>query len=525
MNEIDEKNQAPVQQECLKEMIQNGHARRMGSVEDLYVALNRQNLYRNFCTYGELSDYCTRDQLTLALREICLKNPTLLHIVLPTRWPNHENYYRSSEYYSRPHPVHDYISVLQELKLSGVVLNEQPEYSAVMKQILEEFKNSKGSYTAKIFKLTTTLTIPYFGPTGPSWRLICLPEEHTEKWKKFVFVSNHCMSDGRSSIHFFHDLRDELNNIKTPPKKLDYIFKYEEDYQLLRKLPEPIEKVIDFRPPYLFIPKSLLSGFIYNHLRFSSKGVCMRMDDVEKTDDVVTEIINISPTEFQAIKANIKSNIQGKCTITPFLHVCWFVSLHKWGKFFKPLNFEWLTDIFIPADCRSQLPDDDEMRQMCRYGANVGFIDFTPWISEFDMNDNKENFWPLIEHYHEVISEALRNKKHLHGLGFNIQGFVQKYVNIDKVMCDRAIGKRRGGTLLSNVGLFNQLEEPDAKYSICDLAFGQFQGSWHQAFSLGVCSTNVKGMNIVVASTKNVVGSQESLEELCFIYKALLLGP
>lgn len=104
----------------------------------------------------------------------------------------------------------------------------------------------------------------------------------------------------------------------------------------------------------------------------------MRMDDVEKTDDVVTEIINISPTEFQAIKANIKSNIQGKCTITPFLHVCWFVSLHKWGKFFKPLNFEWLTDIFIPADCRSQLPDDDEMRQMYRYGANVGFIDFTP---------------------------------------------------------------------------------------------------------------------------------------------------
>ncbi|CAI6901494.1 ANL_collapsed_G0053760.mRNA.1.CDS.1 [Saccharomyces cerevisiae] len=151
MNEIDEKNQAPVQQEYLKEMIQNGHARRMGSVEDLYVALNRQNLYRNFCTYGELSDYCTRDQLTLALREICLKNPTLLHIVLPTRWPNHENYYRSSEYYSRPHPVHDYISVLQELKLSGVVLNEQPEYSAVMKQILEEFKNSKGSYTAKNF--------------------------------------------------------------------------------------------------------------------------------------------------------------------------------------------------------------------------------------------------------------------------------------------------------------------------------------------------------------------------------------
>lgn len=98
-------------------------------------------------------------------------------------------------------------------------------------------------------------------------------------------------------------------------------------------------------------------------------------------------------------------------------------------------------------------------------------------------------------------------------------------MNIDKVMCDRAIGKRRGGTLLSNVGLFNQLEEPDAKYSICDLAFGQFQGSWHQAFSLGVCSTNVKGMNIVVASTKNVVGSQESLEELCSIYKALLLGP
>ena len=150
MNELTEKH-IPVQHECLEKMIQNGHARRMGSVEDLYVALNRQNLYRNFSTYAELNDYCTRDQLTLALRELCLKNPTLLHIVLPTRWPNHETYYRSSEYYSRPHPKHDYISVLQELKLDGVVLNDQPQYSAIMKQILEEFKNSNGTYTCLLY--------------------------------------------------------------------------------------------------------------------------------------------------------------------------------------------------------------------------------------------------------------------------------------------------------------------------------------------------------------------------------------
>ncbi|CAI4052419.1 hypothetical protein SKDZ_15G5070 [Saccharomyces kudriavzevii ZP591] len=515
----------PIQHECLERMIQNGHARRMGSVEDLYVALNRQNLYRNFSAYAELSDYCSKDQLTLALRNICLKNPTLLHIVLPTRWPDHENYYLSSEYYSHPHPKHDYISVLPELKLDGVIINEQPENGKIVRQILEEFRNSNGTYNAKIFKLTTALTIPYFGPTSPNWRLICLPEEHTDKWKKFIFVSNHCMSDGRSSIHFFHDLRAELNDIKTPPKKLDYLFKYENDYQLLRKLPEPIEKVIDFRPPYLFIPKSLLSGFIYNHLRFASRGICTRMDDMEKSDDVVAEIITISPSELQEIRTKIKSNIQGKCTLTPFLQVCWFVSLHQWGKFFKPLNFEWLTDIFIPADCRPQLPDDEEVRQMYRYGANVGFVDFTPWICESNMNDNKENFWPLIEHYHQVISGALRDNKHLHGLGLNIQGFVQKYVNIDKAMCDRAIGKARGGTLLSNVGMFKQLDSSNCNYSIKDLAFGQFQGSWHQAFSLGVCSTDVKGMNIIVASTKNVVGSQESLEELCRVYKAMLLGP
>ncbi|CAI4065346.1 hypothetical protein SUVZ_08G3940 [Saccharomyces uvarum] len=525
MNTYSEKTSL-VQDECLAKMIQNGHSRRMGSVEDLYAALNRQKLYRNFSTYSELNDYCTKDQLTLALRNICLKNPTLLHIVLPARWPDYENYYLSTEYYSQPHPKHDYISVLPELKFDGVILNEQPEHNALMKQILQELKDNNGSYTAKVFKLTTALTIPYAGPTSPTWRLICLPEEgHTDKWKKFIFLSNHCMCDGRSSIHFFQDLRDELNNMKTPPKKLDYIFQYEKDYQLLRKLPEPIENMIDFRPPYMFIPKSLISGFIYSHLRFSSKGVCTRMDEIEKSDEVVTEIITISPSEFQKIKAIIKSNIPGKCTITPFLEVCWFVSLHKWGKFFKPLKFEWLTDVFIPADCRSLLPEDEEVRAMYRYGANVGFVDFTPWISEFNMNDSKENFWPLIAHYHEVISGAIKDKKHLNGLGFNIQGLVQKYVNIDKVMRDRALGKSRGGTLLSNVGIFHQSEETDSRYSIRDLAFGQFQGSWHQAFSLGVCSTNVKGMNIVISSTKNVVGSQESLEELCAMYKALLLNP
>ncbi|CAI6903278.1 ANM_collapsed_G0054240.mRNA.1.CDS.1 [Saccharomyces cerevisiae] len=129
------------------------------------------------------------------------------------------------------------------------------------------------------------------------------------------------------------------------------------------------------------------------------------MDDVEKPMMLSPRSSIFHQQNFKRLK-QILNQISKVSVLSPVFYM--FVGLYLFingVNFSKPLNFEWLTDIFIPADCRSQLPDDDEMRQMYRYGANVGFIDFTPWISEFDMNDNKENFWPLIEHYHEVISK------------------------------------------------------------------------------------------------------------------------
>ena len=48
------------------ELIDRGHARRMGHLENYFALTNRQKLYTNFSMYCEINEACSKDQLVYA---------------------------------------------------------------------------------------------------------------------------------------------------------------------------------------------------------------------------------------------------------------------------------------------------------------------------------------------------------------------------------------------------------------------------------------------------------------------------
>lgn len=509
--------------QLLQEKIDNGHARRIGRVEESYIIFNRQKLYRNFTMFGELNKDCNVNQLSLALRKMCLKYPTLLHINIATGMPCNDKDYMTCYLGAQSH--NDYVSIIPELKLEHLVieLEREQEHGELAKEMLREFKMSNGRYSAKLFELTTAITIPYADRNRPAWRLICLPGEHKGKWSKFIFVSNHCMCDGRSAVSFFHDLKDELNSLETEVEQLQCLFRYKQDRHLLAKLPEPIETRINFTPPLSFTPKFIFSKFVFGYWKCFSDGVSNRIDQISKTNAVCARIINFDAMEIQKIRNKVKANVDDRCTISPYLLACWFTSLYSWGHFYKRSILRRYTDLFIPIDFRPLLPRNEELQHSYRYGSNIGVVEHSPCIDAFQTEGKEEDFWRLVAHYKEMIAKDLKNQTYLHTIGLYIQDLIRNRINLDKLFCEVLLNKPRSGLFFSNVGLFPQNIEADSLYSIKDLIFGQYVGSFPYAFSTCVCSTDVGGMNIIITSTKDVIHNEKSFEYLCETFKTSIL--
>lgn len=503
----------------LREMIENGHARPMGSIENIYGIFNRQKLYRNFSMFAEINDFCNERQLRAALRNMCLKNPILLHTIVPEIWPFNEKYYLSDEYYCMPRSQHEFIAILPELDLSDILANKQTQYQQVLEKAFREFESSNFCYTSEVYKLIATISIPY---VGPSWRLICLPEKRGTEWRKFIFISNHCLCDGRSAANFFHDLKEELNCNIDNRLTVTTIFSYERDHYLLPKLPEPLEKRIDFRPPWSYFPKYLVWEPIVNHFKFSSNCATSRLDESFDGKTLLTEIINIDVQVLEKVRQLIKANVHEGGTITPFLEICWLISLHKWGAFSGKSWTKCLTDVFVPVDVRNLLPDDDDIRKSYRYGCNVAAIELNPWISQLDVEKNSDEFWALVSQNQYKITSLLQKKEQLNLIGFNTLDIVEKNFNLDRELCVHTLNKPRQGTLLSNLGIFPQNSQERDKYSLENLIFGQFQGSFRESFSMCVCSTDRKGMNIVLTTTSDLIPNSKSWEDLCSTFKSII---
>ena len=66
-------------------LLERGHSRRMGHLENYFAIMQRQKLYTNFNMYGELNKEVTREQLAVAIRQILLRHPIMMQAIIPKK--------------------------------------------------------------------------------------------------------------------------------------------------------------------------------------------------------------------------------------------------------------------------------------------------------------------------------------------------------------------------------------------------------------------------------------------------------
>lgn len=498
-------------------LVDRGHARRMGNIENYFALWQRQELYNTFHVYGEINKPINKLELGNALRPILMKNPLLLHYIVPKHYPNHEKYYTSEEYMIKPCPINDYIRVLDSIDLEDIVINYQREYNEITNKIIDEYRKSGYKFTSDLIGLTCTINIHICDPTKPSWRLLCLPQEGNDtSWSKFIYITNHCGSDGTSGVNLIHDISKEMNKKNSiQVTEIDgktNLVTYANDYKNISKLAIPFTDRIEYRPALHKLPSFFARSLIKSKLVYTSPGaIPTRRDDKVQTFD---RLLNFTTDEVETIKVCIKENIHKNATLTPFLQACLLISMYKFGEVFQNRWNEWGIDLALPTNERKSLPDDEEIREAYRYGPNVGGIHYFYLISSFNIrNEEKTKFWTLVKNFYEWYQTGYKNGDALIGFGVLISDFVVNNKNMDTVICDDLLKNRRGGVLLSNVGFFPQDKEKE--YFVNDLVFGQAPGAMRFTFGVNICSTNVKGMNIAMGAVKDALKDDKSFGQLC----------
>lgn len=513
-----------------QELIDRGHARRMGHLENYFAVLRRQNMYSNFAVYGELNKAVSKRQLRLALRLLLLKYPILSHTIVPKKYPDHEAYYLSQEYLNKPFPQHDFIKVIPHLELEDLIMNSQSEYREVISKVSEQYKNDNFKVTSSLIELVTPIIVPACDPERPNWRLICLPSRDTsagEAWTNFVYVSNHCGSDGISGTNFFQDLTALLSTIEE--NGFDYeeeivdnnvIIDYNEDHKEISKLPIPITDRIDYKPRLTSLPKFFLKNIVSEYCEFRTSNestVTSRYSPSSNANAGFSHLLHFSAEDTQQIRSEIKKKVHAGCTITPFIQACFFVALYRYDKVFTKSFLEYGFDVALPSSTRRFLPNDEELRDSYKYGANVGGSHYTYLISSFNVPEGDANkFWRLVEYYHDCFLKSYDNGDHLIGLGTLQLDFIVQNKNVDQIISTTYLDHQRGGAVISNTGFVRQ--DTTKPYYARDLIFSQSAGALRFAFGLNVCSTNVGGMNMDMSVVQGTLRNRGEWESFCDVF-------
>ncbi|EHN02269.1 Atf2p [Saccharomyces cerevisiae x Saccharomyces kudriavzevii VIN7] len=513
-----------------QELINRGHARRMGHLENYFAILCRQNMYSNFTVYAELNKGVNKRHLQLALRLLLQKYPILAHTVIPKKYPGQEAYYSSEEYLNKPFPQHDFIKVISHLEVDDLIMNNQPEYKDAIDKISRQFEKDDYKVTSSLIELIAPIVIPLCDPKRPNWRLICLPSRNTsgvETWTNFVYVSNHCGSDGISGTNFFQDLALLFTAIEE--KGFDYeeqitednvIINYDEDYNEIAKFPIPITDRIDYRPALTSMPSFFLKNFIYEHCTFKTSNkstVTARHNLSARANASYNHLLHFSTEETEQIRAEIKKNVHDGCTITPFIQACFFVALYRYDKLFTKSFFEYGFDVALPSSSRRFLPKEEELRDTYKYGSNVGGTHYAYLISSFNIPEgDTDKFWSLVGYYHDCFLKSYDNGDHLIGLGTLQLDFIVQNKNLDELIVSSYLNKQRGGAIISNTGLVRQ--DTTKPYYVQDLIFSQSAGALRFAFGLNVCSTNVNGMNMDVSAVQGTLRDRGEWESFCKVF-------
>lgn len=506
-----------------QDMVDRGHARPLDLLEDYFAMLLRQRMYRNFNMYAELSQTITKAQLSSAFRSMLLQYPILACTVIPKKFPNYETFYNSEEFYNTPYYNRDYVKVSQRIDLHDVLLNEQLEHKELVEEICAQFIEDNYEYTGKTVELLGAISFSKFDGRRPNWRVLCLPspgEKGTEVFSKLVYISNHCLSDGISGVNFFKDLTRFLTEKESLSQghNDDYnIIDYLEDQDNIPKLPPPITKYVDYKVNLMDLGRLMLSNLAMNHLRYKSDGsVTSRMEG----HDLQTyhHKLNYTFGQVLSLKKKIKENIYDKCTLTPFLQVCFSVALYRHGKIFKKNWAEWGFDVAIAKNSRPLLPEDDELRDLFKYGSNVSGLHYLYLIASFDIKRGEtDKFWQLVEYYHKCM---LNEHDALVGFGTLMMDQVCKKQNTDKIICNDYLNHKRGGLLLSNVGYHAQ--NTSGSIYAKDLLFSQTPGGMKFTFGMAIISSDEGGMNIDLSVVRSAMPDRREWLAFCEEFSGLV---
>lgn len=522
-----------------EEILERGHARRMGHLENYFALLQRQDLYGNFTTYCEFESYIDIGTLTPILREIFFQNPILVHTIIPKNYPNHEEFYLSEQYLEKPYPEHDYIKIIPRLHLKDIIINEQEEHKDVVDLIMKRFNDDGCQITSSLTEMVSKIRIPICVPNRPNWGLLILfDSKNPSRFKHIVYISNHCSSDAMSSVNLFKDINkgltvlseeaaaattttttDSMNTINNNNGSLQ-IYDYDKDYTKFKKLAIPITERIDYRPNWVSMGKFMVTALILKYMAYKFKdSETKRIKEDERENFHYN--INIGWDQLNRLKFNLQRH---KSSITGFLQACLFIVLSESNVFKNRKWNEMGVDISIPNDHRKSLPRE-LVEEQYKYGSNVAGSHYSFLISSI----KRDQLWELSQYYTEVIQNADYNV----GLGTLMLDFVYKNQNVDKIIVDSYLGNQRGGIILSNIGLHGDGSVTDKIESdeerplfggIKDLKFIQNVGTLNFSLVVNVCSTKKSGMNICISGVEGTIGDREKFNNTFKQLEILIKG-
>lgn len=547
-------------------LIARGHARRMGHLENYFALLQRQKLYTNFTMYYELNKSLKLTDLTRSLRELILNYPILATTIVPKGYPNHTEFYESDQYLNEPYPKHDFIKILDELKINDVIINEQQEYQDILTKIKNQYLIDGEKVTSELTVLVNSIILPIYQLDKLNWRILILDDykkNNDQSFRKIVYISNHCNSDAMTSYNLVNELlkilnKENISNNEFTINQDGLIFNYKKDFEKMSKLPPPITDLVNYKPTIKSIPQFVISALIKKYLNYKSppsvitkrlyQNGQLHLDSNVKPN--YHHWLNLTPGELGNLRQVIKSK---NCSITGFLQTILFFTLKKDGKFdnrpWDQLGF----DISIPNDTRKLLPPD-ELNNF-KFGSNVGGTHYSFSIAFLQ----PKKFWSMCEYYTKVIQTG----DYLIGLGSIMVGPIVNKVNIDKLISDSYLGNRRGGIILSNIGMLgdtdkdtnettsadtirstntntntdmntdtngtanasaNHDKKAETEYTIKDVKFIQDVGDLNFSMCVNCCSTAAGGIQIGLSTVAGSIWARESeFHQFCRILRQEIL--
>lgn len=469
--------------------IRNGHARRMGPTENFFSIWQRQKMYKNFALVAHFNkDVKSQKQLLFkALRSILLRYPILLSTVHKTDYSD----------LSKPRPVHDYIKIHDSLTFDQLFVELPPRF----------FELPDNAERLKF--INTEVHWPY-ETDDLLWKLAFIDS------KTLVFISNHCLSDGISARNFFDDLITFFNNpenttddvLKDEDVGKQHLFNYNRDHEVLPKLPPSLDSIVSYTPTILYGLEYMCNLFVIRKICYQSKKVASRDDTFHYRH------INITNEEIENMKKALASqNTKSKLKLTSYIQAMWLRAINE---VVTPVTNPILGfhDISVPGDARVFIPPSTDS-DVFRYGANAcGFHKFFYPV--------KKVTWGLINQFNEYLQYLHRTRRFLYNMGILCLDVIARNTNMDQSLTQTLMGTPRSGTLMSNIGLYNETSDSDGQgFKINDLFFAQNAGASSLTFCVSIASTKVGGMNAVIAVTEDDISS-EDLDCLVSCFKKCL---